>query len=145
MIRHSKLKLLLLCSIANVIMITTFVTTTAAQGTVRYNGIALSTLGVDTSTINSVLDKNIHVALSERVLLVGVEGIAGVYNGWVFGWFGYRGQMSTSRTDTYRTQLGITLGGIAVETLIQDAGRTQYVAGARLGGGKYALKFINVN
>jgi hypothetical protein len=108
----------------------------------RQNGFILWSLGIDTDSIEQALGAG-YDPLADRINLVGIEGTAVAYNGWTIGAFAVRGQIS-SATATHRSELGVSLGGLSVETLLRQAGVTSYLASARIGVGKYALKLVDV-
>lgn len=116
-------------------------TTVAGARDIRYNGIVLTTLGVDTAKINQKLPDT-YGDLGGQIVLLGVEGVAGDLGGWVVGGFGFRGELTSAREASNRAEFEVALAGVTVETLLVQQPTREITVGARVGGGKYTLRFV---
>jgi hypothetical protein len=129
-------------SITLAFITTLLITSTAAAfpGDIRYNGVTFSSMAVDTAKISRSLPDS-YGEISDHIILIGIEGVAGELNGWAVGGFGHKGEL-TSGAGTSKAEFTVALAGVTVEKLLLQQSNRAFIAGVRLGGGRYSLRLV---
>ena len=125
-----------------VAMVSAYAAAASFTHDVRYSGLNIIGLTVDTAEINSKAladTNNTFDILGRGLVMLSAESISGERQGWIVGGFTSAGKMIGRN---HRAELNVSIAGVSIEKLIHSQGCLTFSAGALAGLGVTRLNLL---